>query len=557
MAVFNWSELVDGQVLAFDPALDVLNFDGVIHPADLEVDYFSSSIRFSFLDRTVTVSAAPGSLGTGNLTFEGSGGMFFIGDGTSATTDDGLDNVISGSAGHDQLAGLGGNDYLSGGAGNDVVVGGTGDDTLDGGLGADTLIAGGGFDVFVIDDPNDVIDLSLPVNGAVTGIVAMVEAAIDYSIENLPNIDTIVFYGNAPVTGTGNSKANRLVGNGSNNTLEGLGNDDTLDGGAGNDVLKGGSGGDVMIGGGGDDVFIVDNGGDDVVETSNDAGAMSVIAASIGGIGDTVEAAIDYALGNAIENLTLTGSASVGTGNELDNVLTGNSGGDRLVGLDGNDTLDGGSGDDTMAGGAGSDTYVVNSALDVVTEAAGQGNDIVKSSITVTLDDNVERLLLTGAGDIDGTGNALDNTLTGNTGDNLLRGSSGSDTLIGGGGNDILVWSSLDGSFQGGSGGGDMLKIEGSGRNVDLTAFPNSLISGVERIGLTGSGDNTLTLNVNDVLAMSTTNTVRILGDTGDVVHRGGGWTQGANEVIGANTYRSYTQNGAELLVDTNITSLV
>jgi hypothetical protein len=52
---------------------------------------------------------------------------------------------------------------------------------------------------------------------------------------------------------------------------------------------------------------------------------------------------------------------------------------------------------------------------------------------------NVENLLLTGSGNINGTGNALGNHLTGNTGNNALDGGSGNDVLAGGGGNDTLL----------------------------------------------------------------------------------------------------------------------
>ena len=80
------------------------------------------------------------------------------------------------------------------------------------------------------------------------------------------------------------------------------------------------------------------------------------------------------------------------------------------------DTLDGGLGADLMAGGLGNDIYVVDNAGDVVSEAAGAGTDTVRSSVSHTLGANVENLVLTGVAAINGTGNALNNSLTGNAG---------------------------------------------------------------------------------------------------------------------------------------------
>src|SRR5688572_29274752 len=98
------------------------------------------------------------------------------------------------------------------------------------------------------------------------------------------------------------------------------------------------------------------------------------------------------------------------------------------------DTLGGSTGADTLIGGKGDDTYIVNHTGDVVVETRNEGNDLVASSISYTLTDNVEALVLTGAAALDGTGNTLNNILIGNAAANQLDGRAGADTMSGGAG---------------------------------------------------------------------------------------------------------------------------
>lgn len=113
----------------------------------------------------------------------------------------------------------------------------------------------------------------------------------------------------------------------------------------------------------------------------------------------------------------------------------------------GNDTLDGKAGADTMAGGTGDDTYVVDNSGDVVVEATGEGLDLIQSSVSLALPDNVEKLALSGTSSINATGNAADNQLTGNSGNNTLEGAAGNDTLAGGSGTDTARYSGNRGDY--------------------------------------------------------------------------------------------------------------
>jgi Ca2+-binding RTX toxin-like protein len=140
-----------------------------------------------------------------------------------------------------------------------------------------------------------------------------------------------------------------------------------------------------------------------------------------------------------------------------DDYIFGGGGNDKLFGGAGMDYLDGGDGDDLldsgpgsyeeMDGGLGNDTFVMDDATDVVVENANEGTDLVLSSVTYTLGDNVENLTLTGTSAINGTGNALNNVLTGNSAANTLSGGAGDDQYrynLGGGADRIIETTGAD-----------------------------------------------------------------------------------------------------------------
>jgi Ca2+-binding RTX toxin-like protein len=358
---------------------------------------------------------------------------------------------------------------FNGTPGNDTLTGTAGADVLDGGAGADMMTGLGGDDVYMVDDPGDVVA------EAPGGGTDRINSTISWSLPS--DVEDLWLVGSGTTSGTGNGLDNVMWGNAANNTLTGLG---------GNDVLDGGAGADTLVGGTGNDTYWVDDAGDVVVENPGEGT-------------DTVKSSIaTYTLGAAVENLVLLpGAGNIqGIGNAQDNVLTGNEGANSLVGGGGNDALDGGAGADTMAGGTGDDSYRVDDPGDIVTENAGEGIDTVTSTLAnYTLPANVENLNLGShygdASPLNGTGNALDNTLRGNSGNNALDGGAGNDTLIGGDGSDRLTGGSGNDTF--------VISVADSGTDTitdlavgDIIQVQGAWLSGTVSAGqgaTVGSGD--------------------------------------------------------------------
>jgi Ca2+-binding RTX toxin-like protein len=241
-----------------------------------------------------------------------------------------------------------------------------------------------------------------------------------------------------PALGAGDDSAYGLSGN---DTLNGGAGEDTIRGGRGDDRLRGGSGRDEVDGGSGNDWIHVGLGADGGEYAFGGTGSDTLVGGDgldflfTGDLFDDQRPdapdTVNYAFGQGgTDYIHGAGGRDWLYGGTGDDHLDGYAGGDFLDGGDGKDALNGGAGADTMYGGDGDDSYIVDSAGDLVIEYAGEGIDQVSSSLdTYVLRANFENLRLFGAGNLDGTGNLLDNLLVANVGDNVLDGRTGNDTV--------------------------------------------------------------------------------------------------------------------------------
>jgi len=343
---------------------------------------------------------------------------------------DGNDSILAGlpwgGSGNNYLDGGNGNDTLSGGTGNDTMIGGSGNDTLWGMDGNDTYYGGtgndilsddwGGDDTYVynLGDGQDYVhdlkytasDLSTKTSGGNDTITFGVGIAFSdlkfeivepYSlnlvITNTKNPTDIITINNQFESSKIFQIENFKFADGSvytvNNLFVGTSNTDSITGTSGNDILYGNAGNDSIYAGAGND--------------------------------------------------TLWGGAG-------DDFLNSEAGNDIIYGGDGNDYM-GGLNEDTAYGGLGDDTFSTYDAGDVSIEYANEGIDLLKTGVSNALSDNIENLFLySGYGNINGTGNSLNNYITGNEGNNVINGLAGNDTLDGGAGNDTYIFNIADGN---------------------------------------------------------------------------------------------------------------
>ena len=419
------------------------------------------------------------------------------------------------------------------GSGNaDTLVGGAGADTLDGGAGNDSLAAGAGADSIVAGTGVDRIDAGA--DGDFIGMGANLTAA------------------------------------------------DSVSGGSGNDTLaiSAASAPSAL-----DNVTGVESvilqAGSDYVFAITDGSAFDA---------DTTRVSIDGRALGAEDTLRFDASALAR--------------GISLAGGAGADTFTGGAGKDSFAGGAGDDAIVVGRGSSSMGESidGGDGTDTLyfiggtsRDLLTLGPVRNLEFVRIVDAGfssagtralsvDASGAVVAIGNTLTivGNDGSNTLTGTRFADVLEGGGGGDTLIGGSGDDSLFGGAGGdvmqggagndvffdiaagdqvyggrdADAIALSGAAQVLDLTTMglgTTTRIVGVERIDITGSGDNELRLSVASVTAISGAVPLRIDGDAGDRVSSEDTWIEGGT----SDGYVTFTSGGATVQVQEGVSAFV
>jgi Ca2+-binding RTX toxin-like protein len=490
-------------------------------------------------------------LALGTATGEGNDTLVNIENATGSGFDDSitgntLANVLNGGGGNDTLHGADGNDTLVGGSGRDTLFGDSGHDTLkwdsvdsfDGGAGFDTLdanvatadtidlrgagfvnleriLTGSGGDAvtvslgkilsdtadhqFVADLGADADTLTIDVTGGwtatapnstlgPTGTAAGISVAgmTAYTFTN--GATTVTVFSNAETVQQVPAAAPPLFTSG----------DDTVDF---NAVVAG-----AYLAGSQYDAL----GGNDTVTLPVDAAA-----ASNAGYDPTktfnANDGNDHIIGGTLNDTILGGNGNdILEGGDGNDILTGGNNSDKLFGGAGNDTLSGGGSSDTLVGGLGDDLLDGGASNDLVDYSTSATAVTVDLALGVATGEGNDKLVsienVTGSGFNDTiTGNSLANLLVGGGGNDTLHGGDGNDTLTGGAGldhlfgdagHDTLKWDSAD-AFDGGLGFDTLDANLSSADSIDLRG---ANFANLERVQ-TGSGKDTVTLSLNDVLS--------------------------------------------------------
>ena len=167
--------------------------------------------------------------------------------------------------------------------------------------------------------------------------------------------------------------------------------------------------------------------------------------------------------------------------------------------------------------------------------------------------------------DGDGLDNAYDDTPSGNVDGSGSNGLTPADTdgdgtpdflQVGGG---AIPLAPSDFTAPSEFNGGDTLALDGNSVTLDFSNIDTGLAGNAESIDLTGNGDNTLNLDVNDLLDLSgSANQLLVLGNAGDTVNATGGFTDtGATQAINGTAFDVYSSGSATLLVEQDVNVVI
>uniref|UniRef100_UPI0024072457 beta strand repeat-containing protein n=1 Tax=Minwuia thermotolerans TaxID=2056226 RepID=UPI0024072457 len=399
-------------------------------------------------------------------------GLAQAGDaGANALTGGADTDLLFGNAGDDTLTGNAGDDVLRGGTGNDSMVGGEGADLLEGGAGQDTLIGGNGADTLRPGANDGSGDIIRP--GADSNLIEFIAPgegffALLYDDQSL-GINASI--GN--ISGT-------VVKSGGTDTLEGV---NLIDGITGGLMLVGGTGDDTVSadlidfneffqfrGGAGNDDFTGGGGFDRLDYITASAGVSLDIGAGTtsddGDGGTDIFAAIDEVRGSTFADSML-----------------GGAGDDRFIPDEGNDTIDGGAGFNLVR--------YDRTNVDSVDFNASTGIANVVINLTAYTQDLSNIQAVRGSDGDDtllGSGSSVE--FRGNGGnDFLLGGSNNLNTLSGGAGDDTINPNgSGNGDAMDGGDGVDLLQVDFSGENFDIT-MDGSATDITVATGFSGTGN--------------------------------------------------------------------
>jgi subtilisin-like proprotein convertase family protein/Ca2+-binding RTX toxin-like protein len=482
----------------------------------------------------------------GAISFSGGdeGSTVYGNDHVNTISARGVDDVVLGYAGDDDLDGGDGDDVLSGGAGNDQIDGGDGDDKAS--------YAGAKADYTIVENADQ--SVTVTDNVGVEGT------------DTLLNIETLIFAdGIYPVGGGGGGGG----GGGSNpgnpkppvvlpaETHSGTGaGGETISGDRGDNVLNGHGGSwDTLEGFGGNDSYIIESAESLSLKESTLDGTDTIYT-DIATTFMPLHFEIAYLLDNA-GNISGTDFSNYIEGNDKANAIYGLDDVDELLGWGGDDMLTGGKDNDFINGGDGADTAVFASNLaNYLIEDQGDGSftvlDLVGKEGTDRLV-QVEFLQFadqTIAAPVSGAGSSAPAPLSALPGQNdilppsaslsgtlesyeNINGTSGNDVLTAGGGYlDTLI----------GQGGDDSYIIESestrikeyyNGGNDTVYSYASTLSTSANvetfymmygALSLTGSGhDNTIFGNKHDNTINGRNGNDILAGYEGDDVLIGGG----------------------------------